>query len=252
MELTLPVDVLLHIIDLIAAAGDDRNSIRSLQILSQTCKSMVPLCRKHLFSSLRLDCDSSLKRFGDLFSNNPDIARYVRSLSYRVHNTIRDHELNILDMLKERSSLWSIQLSSPKLSWNSLPESIRSSLVSLIHLPTITHLNIYSFIGFPAMAISSCSNLVDLQLGELYLDFFVEANQVSRSKIPTPVSLNIGAKTPGLADLLTSASLHAGGPIVDFSRLQKVYFEVESRADISHVYKLIIATRLEYFYLTSE
>ena len=49
---TLPLDILLYIIDLLA--GGDDGDVKSLQILSQLCKSMVPLCRKHLFSSLLL------------------------------------------------------------------------------------------------------------------------------------------------------------------------------------------------------
>ena len=190
MEPTFPLDIFLYIIDLLAA-GDDRDSIRSLQILSQACKFMVPLCRKHLFSSLLLGCDSSSERFGNLLSKNPDIARYVRSLCYRVDNPISEHELNILDILKERSSLRWIVLSSPSMDWNSFPESIRSSLVSLIHLLTVTYLDIDSFKGFPATILSSCSNLIDLRLAEL--DFVhPEINQViSRSKILTPISLSM-------------------------------------------------------------
>ena len=254
MEPTLPLDVLLHIIDLLAAtAVYPTTTVRSLQILSQTCKFMVPLCRKHLFSFLHLTNDSSLKRFGDLLSKNPDIARYLRTLSYRVENPISEHELNILDVLKERSSLRWIVLSSPSMDWNSFPESMRSSLVSLFHLPTVTYLHIGSFKGFPATTLSSCSNLTDLGLGELDL-VHPEINQViSRSKILTPVSLSMKIKTPGIADFLTSASLHGGGPIVDFSRLQNAWFEVEFRGDIKQVYKLIIAaTRLEFITITSE
>ena len=59
-------------------------------------------------------------------------------------------------------------------------------------------------------------------------------------------------KTPGIADFLTSASLHGGGPIVDFSRLQNAWLEVEFLGDIKQVYKLIMATtRLEYINITS-
>ena len=130
---TLPLDILLYIIDILA--GRDDEDVKSLRILSQVCKSMVPLCRKHLFSSLLLGCDSSSERFGNLLSKNPDIARYVRSLNYRVNKPISEHELNILDVLKERSSLQWISLSSTSTDWNSFPESIRSSLVSLIQLP---------------------------------------------------------------------------------------------------------------------
>ena len=54
------------------------------------------------------------------------------------------------------------------------------------------------------------------------------------------------------AVFLSSASLQAGGPIVDFSRLQKAEFDVDSRDDIEHVNKLIKATiQLEYFRIKS-
>jgi hypothetical protein len=250
---TLPLDILLYIIDLLA----DNADIKSLRILSQACKSMAPLCRKHLFSSIRLFSDLDSKRFSDLLSKNPDIARYVRSLNYAVYYipiSGQSHwqELNILDMLKERSSLKSIELWSFRLDWNNLTESTRSSLVSLIQLPTVTLLNIHSFKGFPATALSVCSNLIDLRLGELNLAP-PEVNQViSRSKIPTPVSLYIKTYTYGLAALLNSASLHTGGPIVDFSRLQRAEFDVRYRVDLDQINELIkVTTRLESFCIST-
>jgi hypothetical protein len=255
----LPLEILLYILDLLAA-GDD-GDIKSLQILSQTCKSMVPLCRKHLFSSLRLHTRLDSERFSDLLSRIPDIARYVTSLNYAVYDSpIYDHELNILDILKEHS-LQSIELLSPLgfiRDWRKFPESIRSSLVCLIQLPTVTHLSIKSFKGFPATALSRCSNLIDLRLAKLRLEIAPpspEVNQViSRSKIPTPVSLYTrpGAYN-GLTVLLNSASLHAGGPVVDFSRLQKADFNVDRPGDIGHISELIKATtRLQYIYIGSE
>jgi hypothetical protein len=251
----IPLDILLYIIDLLAGGYDE--DVKSLRILSQTCKSMVPLCRKHLFSSIHLYSELNSKRFSDLLSKNPDIARYVRILNYMFrYIPISGHELNIIDMLKEHSPLQSIQLSSGRsLNWNDFPESIRSSLVSLIQLPTVTFLGIHSFKGFPATALSGCGNLINLQLGYLKLDH-PEVNQpvISRSKIPTPVSLYIDLKEKiyGLADLLNSASLHLGGPIVDFSGLQKAGFNVESRDDLAQVYELIkVTTKLEYFSLST-
>ena len=247
---TLPLDIFSYIIDLLAGGdvGDDRD-IKSLQILSQACKSMVPLCRKHLFSSLYIFRELDSERFSNLLSKNPDIACYVRSLNYGVYNSLTDHELNIFDMLKECSSLHSIRLQSFPGHWVNLPESV----VSLIQLPTVTHLDIEYFKGFPVTVLSGCSNLIDLRLGRLEL-VPPEVNQViSRSEISSPVSLYIGIQTYGLASLLNSASLHGGGPIVDFSRLQKASFNVEFRGDISQINELIKATtRLEYLYIASE
>ena len=251
---TLPFDILLDIINLLA--GGDDEDIKSLKILSQTSKSMVPLCRKHLFSTLDLHSNLklNLQRFSDLLSKNPDIASYVRNLHYIVSRLpISDHELNILDMLKKRSSLQSIGLSLSGLGWNDLNESIRLSLISLIQLPTVTSISIHSIVGFPATALSGCGNLVNLELGEINLTP-PEVNQViSLSKIPAPVSLYIDAVTYGLPALLNSASLHAGGPIVDFSRLQKAEFEVESPDDIDQVNELIrVTTQLEHFRIIGE
>ena len=256
----LPFDILEYIVDLLAdglGLGDyGLEDIESLQMLSQTCKFMVPLCRKHLFSCLRLHTTSKSERFSNLLSKNPDIARYVRILEYTVYIPTDNHELNILDMLKERSSLQSIELLTVSgFDWRDLPESIRSSLISLIQLPTITHLVIRSFKGFPATALSGCSNLIDLRLVNIEI-VPPEANQVIlRSKIPTPVSLY--AKTSlksydGLATLMNSASLRAGGPIVDFSRLQGAYFDANS-GEIGHINELIKATtQLLYFYIRGE
>jgi hypothetical protein len=243
---TLPLDILLYIIDLLA----DNADFKSLQILSQTCKSLVPPCRKHLFSSLYLHSTLNSERFSDLLSNNPDLAGYVRSLNYSVYRPIGDHVLNILDMVKERSSLRLIELSGLGLDWNKLTESIRSSLISLIQLPTVTSLNIRSFKRFPATALSGCGNLIVLRLGELNL-VPPEVNQViSRSRIPKPVFLS-KTNTYDLSALLNSANLHADDdPIVDFSRLQKAQFDLKSRGDIDQVNELIkLRTRLEYLYM---
>ena len=248
----LPLDIFLYIIDLLA--GGDDEDIKSLQILSLACKSMVPLCRKHLFSSLCLDSKSIFRRLSELLSINPDIACYVKNLNYKIRKPISDHELHILDMLKERSSLQSIKLSSLGLNWNNLPESIRSSLISLIELPTIALLDIDSINTFPATAFSGCSNLNDLQLRELGL-VLPEVNHAisgSHSKIPTPTSLYINGKVYSLAALLNSASHHAVDPIVDFSRLQIAMFEVEFPGDISLVNELIkVTTRLEYLEIST-
>jgi hypothetical protein len=251
---TFPLDILLYIIDLLADDGD----MKSLQILSQACKSMVPLCRKYLFSSLHLRTELSSKCFSNLLSRNPDIACYVRNLNYGVYNPIQviDHDLNILDSdlnfldtlknildtLKKHSSLHLIKLSPSEFNWIHIHESIRSSLLSLIQLPTVTHL-ILSINGFPAITLSGCSNLVDLQIEARLAP--PQVNQIiSRSKIPTPISLYIN-ELSSFATYLNSAN---GGPIVDFSHLQKAKFVVTSRRGFFSVNELIKeATRLEYF-----
>ena len=244
-----------YIIDLLAGG---RKDVKSLWTLSQACKYMVPLCRKHFFSSLCVGSNSKSVGFSNWLLKNPDIARYMKSLYYGVYCIPSSgHGLNILNVLKKYSSLMSIVqfvlLSSRDFGWNNLTDSIWSSLVSLIQLPTVSSLGIYSFNGFPATALSECGNLINLCLGELSLAY-AEVNQViSHSKIPTLVSLYINTDTCGLAALLNSASLHAGGPIVNFSHLQKAKFHVQSSDDIDQVNELIrVTTQLEYLQISGE
>ena len=253
---TLPLEILACIIDLLGA--ERGRNMDSLQNLSQACRSFVPLCRKYIFSSLVLSTEYMLKSFGILLFTNPDIARYVRHIRYVVRNTVGDHDLNILYMLKERSSLQSIEiLPSPvdvKPEWNSFPESIRSSLVLLLQLPTLTLLIIFNFKGFPTTALSHCSNLIEFRLGRLEIAP-PEVNQViSRSKIPTPVHIKAERDTyDGLAILSNYANLYAGGPIIDFSRLQEAAFDVGSLDDIGHVNELIkVTTQLQHLDIASE
>ncbi|KAF8971145.1 hypothetical protein BDZ97DRAFT_1651420 [Flammula alnicola] len=241
---TLPLDVLASIIDLLAAGNDP--DTRSLRMLSQVCKSLVPQCRRHLFSSLVLDKDAGAlraHRFSDLLRRNPDIARYLKGLRYYpVNDLISDQR--ILEVLKERSSsLRSIELRSHSgADWNTFPESIRSSLVSLIQLPTITDLEIRSFTNFPATALSLCDHIIDLRLQDLEMTPPEINHVVRRSKMPTPVSLYARPKTYGaLAALMQSTGPNAGGPI-DFSCLRKASFDMETASDIYPIDELLKTT----------
>jgi hypothetical protein len=247
---TLPLDILQNIIDLLVDGND--GNIKPLLILSQTSKSMVPLCRKHLFSNLKLLRDLKSERFANLISKNPDIARYVKSLTFTVYNPISDDELNILDLLKKRSSLQTIILQTSGMDWNDFPESMQTSIVSLIQLPTISRLCLESFKGFPATAISGCSNLMHLDFRKVELAPPEVNHVIPRSKISKLETLHLKKKTYSLAALLNSANQHEGGPIVDFSRLQKALFDVESRSEIDLVNEVIkVTTRLDLLYLNT-
>ena len=130
---------------------------------------------------------------------------------------------------------------------------MRLSLVFLMQMPTVIFLSIKSFKGFPATALSGCSNLIELHLGDLNLAP-PEINQViSRNKIPTPVMLFIKTETYGLAAVLNSATLQAGDQIVGFSRLKGAQFYVESRNDLVQANELIkVTTRLVYLNIVGE
>ena len=60
----------------------------------------------------------------------------------------------------------------PEFDWNNLPESLRSTLVSLMQLPTVTSLAIHAFNGFTATALSGCGNLTDFEIEEVNFNSF--------------------------------------------------------------------------------
>ncbi|KAF8957387.1 hypothetical protein BDZ97DRAFT_1846540 [Flammula alnicola] len=247
---TIPLDIIESVIEVIATDEDTR----SLEAVSQTCHTLLPLCRKHIFSTIRLSHKSDHSRhFNDLLSTNPDIARYVKHLEYGLNNPSDDHQQG-LDVLQKHSDLRSVHLwSQERADWSAFPASIRSSLLSLIQLPTITHLRIRSFMNFPATALLNCHNLIDLQM-ELLEITSAEVKHISiRDKIPTPISLNAEGDSCSALEALLQTAGPEPGPIVDFSLLQSASFDVEIRGDILIVQEVIkTTTQLQSLFIFSE
>ena len=150
----------------------ERNARITLDALSQTCKLMVPMCRRHLFSSIQLSSykyTSNRKKIA-LLLENIEIASYVRRLSFtpsRRSQTIM--QMPTLEFLLRHSTcLHSINLVAninfPD-AWNAQPDITTSLLISLIRLPTITHLRFANFHGFfPYNQLSLCTGLQSLEL----------------------------------------------------------------------------------------
>ena len=110
---TIPLDILQYIIDLVAWRDGDirsRETTRSLQFLSLACKSISPLSRKHLFSSIGLHSKSKIEHYSDLLSKNPDIACYARELNLRC-KLIKETRLLTVDFTKYRSRVIKLERS---------------------------------------------------------------------------------------------------------------------------------------------
>ena len=121
----LPYDILGLIIDQIALEVQlgERNARITLDALSQTCKLMVPMCRRHLFSSIQLSSykyTSNRKKIA-LLLENIEIASYVRRLSYSVKALPDDYADATLEFLLRHSTcLHSINLvaNTNHIDWN--------------------------------------------------------------------------------------------------------------------------------------
>jgi hypothetical protein len=92
----IPLEIQELILDFLAASEDNDN-LPSIKSCALVCQEFLPLCRKHIFSSIVLNSDQpecyhtgTTRTFGRLLSSNPEIANLIRTLDY----TITDKDLS--------------------------------------------------------------------------------------------------------------------------------------------------------------
>ena len=71
------------ILDLLAEDEEDHLAVKMCSIV---CQAFLPICRKHIFESIVLNCDNSptsaTHAFERLLRETPEIADYIRKLDY--------------------------------------------------------------------------------------------------------------------------------------------------------------------------
>lgn len=257
----LPYDILGLIIDQIAL--EERDARITLDALSQTCKLMVPMCRRHLFSSIQLSrynftYISHCEKIAFLLEN-VEIASYVRRLSYSVKELPDDFANAILEFLLRHSiCLHSIHLvanTDRHNIWNAQPDIIKSLLISLIQQPTITHLRFANFQGFfPYNRLSLCTGLRSLELCHLGNLSAVDIDPITTPvshQAPAPSSLEVFDSFAVLNILMDpTKGSNALGPIINFSHLQKVDLYIRSSTELAQIGELLeTAEQLEELYM---
>ncbi len=170
-------------------------------MLSLTCQFMLPVCRRHLFSIIRLPCSRRV----------PLIRQEGLSEFLLAHPTIKPHyfknlyldnvwdcklfstaDYAILNSICNSSSLSLLEVSSPYLcDWNGcLTEEAKSAIFSLIQMPTLRYLTISHIEHFPATLLSRCLGLKELALhGISTLTPLGADNAMQANTITTLVSL---------------------------------------------------------------
>ena len=170
---TLPLDILGDIADVLAAYP------RSLKNLSLTCKFMVPVCRRHLFSNIsfvknHVDPKWWTPRYEFFLSHPIILTHYVKNLKLTFENSkaFTPLEYDLLQIIRDSSSLTSIQIRStnpksrPK-DWNELPEKMKSLILSFFQISTIRHLTLAKIRNFPAAAFSLCCGFHRIELHDI-------------------------------------------------------------------------------------
>lgn len=269
----LPYDILALIVDAIWTRTDPTPSgqrdVATLKALSQTCKLMLPLCRKCLFAAVQFSSRSGVrtKEFMDLLRESPTIARYVKVLHYTIREPADEHiyEYGILDTLHRYSSSLFAMLIAPDsydssdepLAWNVQPEYIQALLISLMQLPTVTQLSLSTLHGFPAEQLLLCRGVKNLDLDHMpsfALPAIAGPGPIT-VQAPAPEYLSVSLKSwAALAAIMDPTRRpNSLGPILDLSRVQHACVTVGENVEVEVLCEFLkAATQLELLTIEGE
>ena len=187
MSPVLPFDIIALIIDNVGE--DDTNILKELALVSH---SFLEISSKYLFATIELhDADSkhhvasSKKGFVKLLRSKPDVVKYIRNLTYNIerdhvqsqlpqfspHLNI-DNDDNLLspilpNFLRTISHLNSLKINASLLVWNDLNSSLTSAFLHLMHLPTVTRIDLSYISNFPLPSLTLSVNLLRLDIHRL-------------------------------------------------------------------------------------
>ncbi|KAF8968044.1 hypothetical protein BDZ97DRAFT_1916272 [Flammula alnicola] len=167
----VPFDVIEVILDILAWDYNEPY-FRSLEACSLTCHSFLPLCRKRIFASIKVNGTYSRRSnrtnmLSDLLTTAPDIADYVRELHFGITNDDEEYFNGLPEILRRLTNLNSLHLfhhGSGKLDWKGLALPIKDAMACLMSLPTLTSLDLSWIANFPVSALISCTHLQDFHI----------------------------------------------------------------------------------------
>ena len=247
--LTVPFDILAYIADTLGASGRHQATLKALSL---TCKFLLPICRRHLFSSLRLlnsqEPTTKRKSLASFLNGSPEIVFCLKKLKCALDTrspTTSQHIIDIFKVLRtHRTLLQSITILSLQkdgFDWNLLEESMQSALIFLIQLPTVTRIHLDFLLNFPLVALSLCSDLNNFSVQRVCGETICDGRQIiTRSKIPAPVVLEVNEGTDlALSILMQPSGTNDIHPIMDFSYVQDASFEILNGSEASQMNKLL-------------
>ena len=168
----LPFDIIGHIIDVLF--NDETEGLQCVKNFSLVCHSFLPFCRKHIFSCISINTGVPRyngEAFGQLLLESPNIARYVLKLKIYMKQFNKPFRPFLSFPVSQLTRLQSLTIlySGIYLKWGELPSSTQRSIVNLMHLPTLTHLDVERILGFPISNLNGCTNIKHLFLRELHI-----------------------------------------------------------------------------------
>ncbi|KJA13788.1 hypothetical protein HYPSUDRAFT_485671 [Hypholoma sublateritium FD-334 SS-4] len=241
----IPLDVLGYIADMLEP--HDGDTTVTLKTLSLTCKFMVPICRRQLFSNISF----SVFRRSEWRTNRSEFLRShpiftkhsVKNLRLDVNESqpFSAEEYDLLQLLCDSSSLTSIQIKQidcEPTDWNKLPAKTKSDIFSLIQIPTLRRLTLIRVDSFPAAAFSLFCGLTELALHDIPNLAPPSADDATQSpKISTLVSLTCSVAL--LMSLIGQNKVGLGNSNIAFKCLRDASFQIDTQAEVPQICKLL-------------
>ena len=229
MAKSLPYDILGHIIDILAAEGD----LTPVKNISLTSSLLLHFCRTHIFHTISA---ITKKPLISLLGSNPAIAQYIRKLDYSVYHD--DNKLSPLlpNLLQTISLLECLKIAgSLGFKWTKIDPLIRSSILYLMHLPTLTHLVIQGMEKIPISALAPCINLEQLEILYVALAPFEDQSspslRMSRSQTPRILRFR-NLKSEKAVERLLRTKGKDGHPVLDFANVKTLVLQLEMFQDV--------------------
>lgn len=237
-----PLEVIELIIDCLATQDD--KSFSSIKACSLVSRRLLPRARSYIFSSIVIGTRedggfTSCWNFERLISRTQELARYVTSLHYRVEEDFDElaedcDTQGLVRALNGLTRLRSLRLSANFRSWKHLT-IVKEPILNLMHLPTLTRLQLENFVDFQLSDLTLCVGLKHLNLGcgIMEVGTAIEIYQDQPSRLESFK----GCEVHMLWDLYT-ARRSDGKPIVDITRLRNLCLDIEHDADLHNLQEL--------------
>ena len=232
----IPFDIIENIVEIL----DEEKDHQVVKAISRTCRSLLHLCRKHIFHSIqvRMENDvwtnikSTLPSFlalEQLLLESPVIGQYVRELHIDIIQESHSWPPYSFEQaprhLKKLNSLnvdLACYLPTNSRDWNNFPSSIQRSLLNLMNLPTLHHLELSGMENFPISNLIPGPYLTDLSAANL--DISAEHGEAASSPLQEPMQLevlDIEISSSQMLSLL-AARCPDGRPLLDLTGIKTI------------------------------
>ncbi|KAH9478476.1 hypothetical protein JR316_0008931 [Psilocybe cubensis] len=157
----IPTEIIGLIIDEVVLADKKLGAFKTVKACSLTCYAFLQHSRRHIFSDIYAGETDKLLNFCNLLKDSPWIGQHVRSLWIVLPGRSYSFDQSLLSVhhhLKHMDQLKSIVIKGYSLEWTvDIPLSLRSTIVHLMHLPSVVDIRFIKIIAISPLDLAPCN-----------------------------------------------------------------------------------------------